>query len=172
MLQVSLCLGSSLAVGQKLYAVLSVFTIVAESNGVNLTDGLDGLAAGTCALALTGMAVVLAPTCYPLAVFSCALAGAACGFLAYNHHVASCFMGDTGSLAFGGALGILAVLSGRFGQLLLVSGVFAAECLSVLLQVRSGILQWQVGTQVFVWSMIQAARQVEPQAHVVLIVLP
>eukprot|EP00951_Prasinocladus_malaysianus_P017328 scaffold136375_cov46-Prasinocladus_malaysianus.AAC.2 len=106
-----------------------------ESNAVNITDGLDGLAACTSTIAFAVMAVTMRHLDWSLSVFAAALAGATTGFLPYNRHVARCFMGDTGSLALGGALGIVGSLSGSFVTLAVASAVFAAEALSVLLQV-------------------------------------
>jgi phospho-N-acetylmuramoyl-pentapeptide-transferase len=111
---------------------------VAESNAVNVTDGLDGLAASTAAVALvcTGLSLVAAGRC-ELAAFAICMGGAAAGFLVVNRHPASCFMGDTGSLALGGALGAVAAAAGGAATLplLLTSGVFVAETLSVMVQV-------------------------------------
>eukprot|EP00873_Tetraselmis_striata_P003859 jgi/Tetstr1/424123/TSEL_014732.t1 len=132
---VPLWAGSALILSPGAYWGLSAFTMVAESNGVNLTDGLDGLAASTVALALAAAALALAPACKSLAIMSAAMAGAAAGFLAHNCHPAACFMGDTGALALGGFAGILATLTGGFAPLALLSGVFAAEAASVVLQV-------------------------------------
>ena len=121
-----------------------------SANAVNLTDGLDGLAAGLAAIAgatfalfayLIGrvdaseyLGLFYLPGVGELTVFCSALAGAALGFLWFNSHPAQVFMGDTGSLALGGALGAVAVLiKGEF-LLLIVGGVFVAEALSVILQ--------------------------------------
>uniref|UniRef100_A0A7S0RG57 Phospho-N-acetylmuramoyl-pentapeptide-transferase n=1 Tax=Pyramimonas obovata TaxID=1411642 RepID=A0A7S0RG57_9CHLO len=120
---------------------LAAFTMTAESNAVNLTDGLDGLAAGTAAAAFVGVAAVVlqvsahAPA--PMAAFCCCMAGAAAGFLAHNHHRALMFMGDTGSLALGGALGAAAVAGGpsALAPCLAVTLLFAWEALSVMIQV-------------------------------------
>ena len=132
---VSLWAGVGMWMSHSAYLALSAFTIVAESNGVNLTDGLDGLAASTSGIAFTAMAIVTAAESPPLAALAAAMAGAACGFLPHNRHKASCFMGDTGSLALGGLLGILAALSSGFAPLLIATGVFAVEAASVILQV-------------------------------------
>jgi len=130
-----------------------VLVITGASNAVNLTDGLDGLASGLVAIA----ALTFAGMCYlsghlkfseylniahlvyggELTVFCAAVLGAALGFLWYNCHPADVFMGDTGSLALGGALGTVAVLIKREFWLVLVGGVFVAEALSVMLQVAS-----------------------------------
>jgi phospho-N-acetylmuramoyl-pentapeptide-transferase len=136
-----------------LFIPFVILVITASSNAVNLTDGLDGLASGLvaiAALAFAGMCYVsghakisqyLHITTLPysgeLAVFCAAVLGAALGFLWYNCHPADVFMGDTGSLALGGALGVVAVLIKREFWLVLVGGVFVAEALSVMIQVTS-----------------------------------
>jgi phospho-N-acetylmuramoyl-pentapeptide-transferase len=118
---------------------LGLFVFLAESNATNLTDGLDGLAAGCGAVVFTGMGLQLMlrgnggdPA---LAAFSMAMAGCWLGFLAHNRHPARLFMGDTGSLAMGAALSAIALLSNSLWPLLLMGGVFLAESLSVILQV-------------------------------------
>lgn len=132
---------------------LALLVVVGTSNAVNLTDGLDGLAVGCTtmiALCLTVMSYlsghrVLAgylwisyvPGAGELAVFCAALAGASMGFLWYNSPPASVFMGDTGSLALGGAIGTVAVLIKKELLLALVGGIFVLEAFSVILQVAS-----------------------------------
>jgi phospho-N-acetylmuramoyl-pentapeptide-transferase len=118
---------------------LSVCAILATTHAVNLTDGLDGLAAGTIVPPLAVLACVSEMVAAPLGVplFACATIGSVLGFLVYNRHPAKVFMGDTGSLALGGALAGVAVLSGAQLLLLLVGGVFVAEALSVIIQVAS-----------------------------------
>lgn len=117
---------------------ISSLAAVSGANGVNLTDGLDGLAAGTVALAALAQAVLAYLFGQPgLAVFSAAVAGSCLGFLWFNAHPAAVFMGDTGSLALGGALSATAVLSGTTFFLPIVAGVFVLETLSVILQVVS-----------------------------------
>jgi len=127
--------------------------IVGSSNAVNLTDGLDGLAAGCTVMAGTCFGVFtyvagniktagyLQIPYYPLsgelAVVSLSLAGAALGFLWWNCHPAKVFMGDTGSLAIGGLLGVLAICCKQELLLAIVGGVFVAEAISVILQVAS-----------------------------------
>jgi phospho-N-acetylmuramoyl-pentapeptide-transferase len=130
-----------------------ILVVTASSNAVNLTDGLDGLASGLVAIA----ALALAGMCYlsghakfsaylnlsylvysgELTVFCAAVLGAALGFLWFNCHPADVFMGDTGSLALGGALGVVSVLIKREFWLVLIGGVFVAETVSVMLQVAS-----------------------------------
>jgi phospho-N-acetylmuramoyl-pentapeptide-transferase len=111
------------------------FVLVAESNATNLTDGLDGLMAGTGAIALLGLGAIVAPTHPELMVFCGALSGGCLGFLVHNRNPARVFMGDTGSLALGGALAAVAILSGHLFGLLLVTLLFFAETLSVIIQV-------------------------------------
>jgi phospho-N-acetylmuramoyl-pentapeptide-transferase len=118
---------------------LAVCAILATTHAVNLTDGLDGLAAGTIIppLAVLVCAAGVVHAAFGVPVFGCAMIGAVLGFLVYNRHPARVFMGDTGSLALGGALAGIAVLSGAHILLLLIGGVFVAETLSVIIQVVS-----------------------------------
>jgi phospho-N-acetylmuramoyl-pentapeptide-transferase len=117
---------------------LSVCVVLATTHAVNLTDGLDGLAGGTVIPPLAVIAFVAARTdATPVAVFELAAIGAVLGFLVYNRHPARVFMGDTGSLALGAALAGGAILTGAHLLLLLIGGVFAAETLSVIIQVAS-----------------------------------
>jgi phospho-N-acetylmuramoyl-pentapeptide-transferase len=130
--------------------VLTMLTIVGSSNAVNLTDGLDGLAIG-CTLIVSFVFVVLTylagnaraaaylqipfvPGAGELTVFCAAMVGAGLGFLWFNCHPAQVFMGDTGSLALGGALGIVAVLIHQPLVLVIAGGVFVMEATSVILQ--------------------------------------
>jgi len=133
-----------------LYAGFVTFVVTASSNAVNLTDGLDGLATGLAAIAAITFAVFAyvfgrtdtsqyllvfyLPGAGELAIFCTALMGACIGFLWFNAHPASVFMGDTGSLAIGGALGTVAILLKAEFLLALVGGVFVAETISVLIQ--------------------------------------
>lgn len=121
-----------------LWYALSLCVILATTHAVNLTDGLDGLAAGTIIPPL----LVLIFIAYRIGtggvgVFEFATLGAVAGFLPYNRHPASVFMGDTGSLALGAALAGGAILTGTHLLLPLIGGVFAAETLSVIVQVAS-----------------------------------
>ncbi|KAL5716324.1 phospho-N-acetylmuramoyl-pentapeptide-transferase [Ranunculus cassubicifolius] len=119
----------------KLYAYLTSFCFVSMGNGLNLTDGLDGLAGGTAALAFVGMSIAVLPISPELSVFGASMAGACIGFLVHNRYKASIFMGDTGSLALGGALAAMAACTGMFFPLFISSGVFVLEALSVIAQV-------------------------------------
>jgi phospho-N-acetylmuramoyl-pentapeptide-transferase len=114
---------------------LAVFTLLAESNATNLTDGVDGLAGGTGAIALAGLAAIIFPKEPQLAVFCICLSGAYLGFVIHNRNKAKVFMGDTGSLALGGALAAVGILTENIWPLLIISGIFAIEALSVTLQV-------------------------------------
>jgi phospho-N-acetylmuramoyl-pentapeptide-transferase len=115
---------------------LAGFTLVAESNATNLTDGVDGLAGGTVAVALMAMGEVAFQSGHPeLMTFSACLSGACLGFLVHNRNPAKVFMGDTGSLALGGALAAVGLMSNSLFALLLISGLFFWETLSVIIQV-------------------------------------
>ncbi len=128
---------ASIDLGPVLYFVLIFFVISGTSNGVNLTDGLDGLAAGSCAivlLAYTGITFV-SDNQQNLALLSSCLVGACIGFLWFNAFPASIFMGDTGSLGLGGAIGALAVMTQTEILLVIIGGIFVIEALSVAVQV-------------------------------------
>ena len=115
-----------------------VFTLVAMSNAVNLTDGLDGLAGGTSLIAGLAMGILaLLQNETGLGIFALALAGACLGFIWFNAPPAQVFMGDTGALALGGALGAIGILSRTALFLPIIGGIFVAEKLSVILQVLS-----------------------------------
>jgi len=133
------------------YIPMVIFIITATSNAVNLTDGLDGLSIGTVAIAVFTMALVAyftgnstfahylnimyLPGSGELTIFASALVGAAAGFLWYNAYPAQIFLGDTGSLALGGALGGLTILIKKEFLLPIVGGIFLIEAVSVILQV-------------------------------------
>ncbi|MHB8174751.1 MAG: phospho-N-acetylmuramoyl-pentapeptide-transferase [Nitrospirota bacterium] len=135
------------------YVPFVVLVLVGSSNAVNLTDGLDGLAIGLVGIAAGANAILVYVTgnkifanylqvmyiqgAGELTVFCGALMGASLGFLWYNSHPAEVFMGDVGSLALGGALGMLAVLTKHEIILVIVGGIFVAETLSVIFQVAS-----------------------------------
>lgn len=127
-------LGLSLPLGAAFW-LLAGFVLVAESNATNLTDGLDGLAGGTGAIALLGLGALIAPNSPELMVFCACLSGGCLGFLAHNHNPAKVSMGDTGSLALGGALGAVGLLSHSLFALLILSGIFLVESISVIAQV-------------------------------------
>lgn len=132
--RVALPLGITLPLGF-LFWPLAGFVLVAESNATNLTDGLDGLLGGTAAIALLGLGALVAPTHPDLMLFCGAMSGACLGFLIHNSNPAKVFMGDTGSLALGGGLAAVGILSGNLFGLLLVTLLFFAETLSVIIQV-------------------------------------
>jgi phospho-N-acetylmuramoyl-pentapeptide-transferase len=117
------------------FILLAVFVVAAESNAVNLTDGMDGLAAGTTAIALFGLAQVIAPDSTGLMVFCACLAGGCVGFLAHNHNPARVFMGDTGALALGAAFAAVGLMTNTLWALFIVSGLFFVESVSVIAQV-------------------------------------
>jgi len=122
--------------GVVLYFVLVALVVVGSANAVNLTDGLDGLAAGTCAIALltyTGLAFVSGRL--DLAMFGATLVGACVGFLWFNSFPAQVFMGDTGSYALGGAIAAMAVMTKTEVLLGVIGAIFVAEALSVMIQV-------------------------------------
>jgi phospho-N-acetylmuramoyl-pentapeptide-transferase len=135
------------------YAFFAVMVLAAATNAVNLTDGLDGLAISTFAVAaaaftalayVTGNAVladylllVRFPPAGELTIFCGALVGASLGFLWYNSYPAEIFMGDVGSLALGGAIGTVAILIKQELLLPIVGGVWVLEALSVIIQVAS-----------------------------------
>ncbi|MFC2131292.1 phospho-N-acetylmuramoyl-pentapeptide-transferase [Bacteroidota bacterium] len=134
-----------------LYIPVVIFIITATSNAVNLTDGLDGLSIGTVGVSVLALAIISYITgnvkfanylniiylegSAELVVFSAALIGAALGFLWYNSYPAQIFMGDTGSLALGGAIGALCILIKKEFLLPIVGGIFFAETISVIIQV-------------------------------------
>ncbi|GMI93553.1 ARABIDOPSIS THALIANA TRANSLOCASE 11, translocase 11 [Hibiscus trionum] len=123
-----LCLG-------KLYLLLTPLCFVSMGKGVNLADGLDGLVAGTAALAFIGMSIAVLPICTELSIFGAAMAGACIGFLFHNQYKAAVIMGDTGSSALGGALAAMAACTGMFFPLFITSGFFVLEISSVIMQV-------------------------------------
>ena len=120
-----------------LYLLFVFLVIAGSSNAVNLTDGLDGLAAGCCAIVLLAYTAITFITGEQenLSMLSACLVGACIGFLWFNAFPASIFMGDTGSLGLGGAIGALAVMTQTEILLILIGGIFVIEALSVALQV-------------------------------------
>jgi phospho-N-acetylmuramoyl-pentapeptide-transferase len=151
--------------------LLTILTIVGSSNAVNLTDGLDGLAVG-CTLIVSMVFLVMTyiaghhrfatylqvpyvAGAGELTVFCAAMFGAGLGFLWYNCHPAQVFMGDTGSLALGGALGIMAVLIHQPLVLVIAGGVFVAEALSVICQTawfKFTRLRYGTGRRIFLMA--------------------
>ncbi|MDZ5470698.1 phospho-N-acetylmuramoyl-pentapeptide-transferase [Bacillus sp. 31A1R] len=120
------------------YVFFIIFWLVGFSNAVNLTDGLDGLVSGTAAIAFGAFAVLAwNQSQFELSIFSVAVVGAVLGFLVFNAHPAKVFMGDTGSLALGGAIATIAILTKLEIILIIIGGVFVIETLSVILQVIS-----------------------------------
>jgi phospho-N-acetylmuramoyl-pentapeptide-transferase len=131
--------------------VLLFFIIAGAANGVNLTDGIDGLAAGTTTIAIltyTAMSLVAALASIravgaadqvdlDLAILGASLVGASIGFLWYNAFPAQVFMGDTGSMGLGGALAAFAIMTKTESLLILIGGIFVIEALSVIVQVVS-----------------------------------
>jgi phospho-N-acetylmuramoyl-pentapeptide-transferase len=154
---ISLIRDSTFALGGGLFIIWAYLMIAGMSNGVNLTDGLDGLATGACVMTFAAYVVIgvwqraqscalellpgLAPKCYnvrdpiDLAIVAAACAGACFGFLWWNAAPARIFMGDTGSLALGGAIAGLAILSRTQLLFVLLGGLFVVITLSVVLQV-------------------------------------
>ena len=120
------------------YYLFVFLIIVGATNAVNLTDGLDGLAAGSSAITAVAYVVISVALGYGgIAIFGAALAGACLGFLFYNQHSAKMFMGDTGSLALGGAMAAMAILTKTELLLVIAGGLYVLEALSVILQVIS-----------------------------------
>lgn len=125
-----------------MYGFFILFMLVGTSNAVNLTDGLDGLAAGLSAIAFLVYGMIAWNSGWlagydDVAVFCFILVGGLLGFLVFNAHPAKVFMGDVGSLALGGTLATLAILTHREITLVVVGGVFVAETLSVIIQIAS-----------------------------------
>lgn len=118
-----------------LYGLFILFVLVGASNAVNLTDGLDGLAGGLSAIAFIAFSLISLMVGFEdIGIFSLILVGSLMGFLIYNTHPAKVFMGDTGSLALGAAMGAIAILTHRELTLLVVASIFVIETLSVILQ--------------------------------------
>lgn len=118
------------------FVIFNILVMVAASNAVNITDGLDGLAAGTTATAALAFAILAwLSGSHDLAVFFAAVAGACLGFAWFNAHPAQVFMGDTGSLGLGAALAAGAILTGTTLFLPIIGGLFVVETLSVIIQV-------------------------------------
>ena len=121
-----------------LYYPFVVLVIVGASNAVNLTDGLDGLASGCCVIAFSAYALYCYMTGFnDLGYFIIILAGSCIGFLFFNYHPAKIFMGDTGSLALGGAIAGISVMTRTELLLIFLGLIFVLEALSVIIQVAS-----------------------------------
>jgi len=121
-----------------LYIPFLMIVFIGTSNAVNLTDGLDGLAAGVTFIVAAALALVCLMTShYELTVFCGAVAGACLGFLLFNRYPARVFMGDTGSMALGGAVAAVAAMTRTEIALIVLGGVYVIEALSVILQVLS-----------------------------------
>lgn len=137
--------------GKIIYVLVVIFIVTAVSNAVNLTDGIDGLAAGTSAITTGALAlfcyvsgniifadylnIFYIPMASELVIFCAAMVGACVGFLWYNTHPAQVFMGDTGSLALGGAIAVVALMVKKELLIPIMCGVFLVESLSVMIQV-------------------------------------
>ncbi len=132
------------------YIPFLILVLMGTSNAVNLTDGLDGLASGVTSLVAIAMGIISIMTKnYSLLIFCLALAGACLGFLIFNRYPAKVFMGDTGSMALGGAIAAIAALTKTELALVLIGGVYVIEALSVIIQV----LVYQTrGKRVFLMS--------------------
>jgi len=121
------------------YPLLVYLCVAGTTNGVNLADGLDGLAAGCAAIVLLAYVLItsITPGDQDLALFASCLVGVSVGFLWFNAFPATIFMGDTGSFALGGAIAGLAVMTQTELLLVLLGGIFVMEAMSVLIQVVS-----------------------------------
>ncbi len=130
---------ASLNIPDAVYPLVIFLVIAGSSNAVNLTDGLDGLAAGCCAIVLLAYTAITFITTgqHSLSLLSACLVGGCIGFLWFNSFPASIFMGDTGSLGLGGAIGALAVMTQTEILLIITGGIFVIEALSVALQVAA-----------------------------------
>jgi phospho-N-acetylmuramoyl-pentapeptide-transferase len=157
--QVNVPLLGDLTIGPILFILFVAFVIVAMSNGVNLTDGLDGLAGGVLIFSFVAyllIALVAVPGLKPsqpnLAVFCALLIGALIGFLWFNVHPAQLFMGDSGALGLGATLAVVATITTQLLLLALIGAVFVAVTLSVVLQVGSFKLR---GRRIFRMAPLQ-----------------
>ena len=150
------------------FMLVSVLVIGGTSNAVNLADGMDGLAAGSAALVAAALMLI----CYiagreawsnyllfphvkeagELAVYCAAILGATLGFLWFNCHPARVFMGDTGSLPLGGAMGLVAMVTRQEFLLFIIGGVFVMEAVSVIMQV--GYFKMTGGRRIFLMTPI------------------
>lgn len=136
------------------YGVFLLFVLVASSNAVNLTDGLDGLAGGLSAIAFLAFALISWNSKWvdgsqDIAIFCFVLVGSLLGFLLYNTHPAKVFMGDTGSLSLGATLASIAIITDHEITLIIVAGVFVIETLVCIIQMASIFL---TGKKVFLMA--------------------
>ena len=147
----SFCGKYKTAAGWILFVIMTILVVTAVSNGANLTDGMDGICAGTSAIIGVALGIfayvsshieyaaylniMYIPGSQELVVFMCAFVGALVGFLWYNSYPAQVFMGDTGSLTIGGIIGVCAVIIHKELMLPILCGIFFVESLSVILQV-------------------------------------
>ena len=138
--------------GWILFVLVTIFVITAVSNGANLNDGMDGMAAGNSAIICIALGILAyvsshidfagylnimyIPGSQELVIFICAMVGALIGFLWYNAYPAQIFMGDTGSLTIGGVIAVLAIIIHKELLIPILCGVFLLESLSVILQVE------------------------------------
>lgn len=121
-----------------LYLPFMILLMLFMTNAVNLTDGVDGLLAGSSAISFGAFSIIaLSTTQFDLAIYSAAMVGAVLGFLVFNAHPAKVFMGDTGSLGIGGALAGIAILTKTEALLLFLGAIYVIEALSVIIQVTS-----------------------------------
>ena len=129
----------AVSVDPAVYVAFGAFAIIAAANGVNLTDGLDGLSGGTLAIAFVAymlIALLNAPLAQPNLALLCALIiGALLGFLWFNVHPAQIFIGDSGALSLGATLAVTALITGQILVLPLIGIIFVIETLSVIIQV-------------------------------------
>ena len=150
------------------YYILAFILVAGVTNGVNLTDGMDGLAAGCCFFSYLGYGILcfhcigqppFAGVSYEtLTAFAGIMAGICLSFLFFNHFPAKVFMGDTGSLFLGGGLAVLSILTGTEFLLVVMGGVYVIEALSVIIQVVSFKL---TGKRVFPMTPIHHSFEVE-----------
>jgi phospho-N-acetylmuramoyl-pentapeptide-transferase len=128
----------AVSIDPALYVLFGAFAIVAASNGVNLTDGLDGLSGGTVAIAFVAymlIALLNVPTQANLALLCALIVGALLGFLWFNVHPAQIFIGDSGALSLGATLAVTALITGQILVLPLIGIIFVIETMSVIIQV-------------------------------------
>jgi phospho-N-acetylmuramoyl-pentapeptide-transferase len=145
----------AVSIDPTLYVVFAAFAIVAMANGVNLTDGLDGLAGGTLAFAFVAFMLVAlfnVPQQVNLALLCALIIGGLLGFLWFNVHPAQIYMGDAGALALGATLAVTALITGQILVLPLIGIIFVVETLSVIIQV--GYFKLSGGKRIFRMSPI------------------